>query len=98
MTVESLSVAVALLDGVWDEISTVPNLLILIGAITTSAFIVSVLGRVIHHMNQDESETMIPRSNRDRRSGDYFSPPYMSHSGMVLADRRSGGDRRTMAH
>jgi hypothetical protein len=98
MTVESISVALTLLDDVWEKISSVPNLLILIGAITTSAFIVSVLGRVIHHMNRDDTEEMIPRSNRDRRSGDYFSPPYKSNAGMVLIDRRSGGERRTMAH
>jgi len=96
--VESFSVAMALIDSVWNEISSVPNLLILIGAIITSAFIVSVLGRVIHHMNQDETDEMVPRSNRDRRSSNYFSPPYLSNSGMVLSDRRTGADRRTMVH
>ncbi|MBV8666295.1 MAG: hypothetical protein JO269_07415 [Burkholderiaceae bacterium] len=96
MTIGSFAIADAVLDGLWSTMGTLPNLLILLGAIVTSALIVSVLGRVIHHMDEDGSDDFIPRSNRDRRSGIDLSPPYMSNTGMVFTNRRSGLDRRAL--
>jgi hypothetical protein len=97
MTIGSFAVTDTLLMGLWSSVGTLSNLLILLGAIVTSALIVSVLGRVIHHMEEDGSAAMIPRSDRDRRSGIRLSPPYMSNTGMVFTDRRSGLDRRALA-